>query len=258
MSLKAKKSLGQNFLKDEKILKAISDSIDTSSNDLIIEIGPGLGALTKYLSQKSSYLLCYEIDERMKEYLSSYESEKCQIIYADFLQRDIKKDIIKKFDTINVIANIPYYITTPIIEHLLKSIEFNQMTLLIQKEVADRFLAQPKTKDYGYFTVYLNHYFYMKKLFDVLPSAFVPAPKVMSSVVFFQKKEFIENVSMEFQDFLKQAFSQKRKTLKNNLKSYPKEFIHDAFLHLHFKDTIRAEEVSYEEFVKLYEIISKK
>ena len=158
-TVRAKKSLGQNFLKDESVLQTIADSFETNEKDVIIEIGPGMGALTKYLIKKPSKLICYELDERMKAYLSGYENEKCHIIYDDFLKRNIKEDIID-YEHLYVIANIPYYITTPILEHILNSgVVVSGMTILIQKEVALRFTAQPKSKDYGYFTVYLKHFF---------------------------------------------------------------------------------------------------
>ena len=114
-NIPAKKSLGQNFLKDENILRKIADSFDVTEKDLIIEIGPGMGALTKYLIQKSSDLLCYEIDERLKDTLLSFSKENVQIIFDDFLKRNLKEDLQKDYEKIYVIANIPYYITTPII-----------------------------------------------------------------------------------------------------------------------------------------------
>ena len=178
-NIPAKKSLGQNFLKDENILRKIADSFDVTEKDLIIEIGPGMGALTKYLIQKSSDLLCYEIDERLKDTLLSFSKENVQIIFDDFLKRNLKEDLQKDYEKIYVIANIPYYITTPIIEHILASgLIIHGMTLLVQKEVAMRFSAKPGSKDYGYFTVFLQHYFFVQKLFDVHPHAFSPPPKV--------------------------------------------------------------------------------
>ena len=144
--LQAKKSLGQNFLKDENVLNKIANSIDTD-NDLIIEIGPGMGALTKKLKNKNSYLIAYEIDERTKEYLLPLEDEKTKIIYKDFLKTDIKEDIKNldyKYNNIYIIANIPYYITTPIIEHIIdEKIDVKAMSLLVQNEVANRFNLIP-------------------------------------------------------------------------------------------------------------------
>ncbi len=252
--IKAKKSLGQNFLKDEKVLKLISDSFSYTKDDLIIEIGPGKGALTKYLIQKPSSFLCYELDDRMKDLLVAFKSENCEIIFDDFLKRDIKQDIKKDYKNIYVIANIPYYITTPIITHILESgIPLSGMSLLVQKEVAERFVSLPKSREYGYFTVLLQHYFTMEKVLDVPPKSFNPMPKVMSSVVKFTRKENKYNLDIVlFQDFLKQAFSQKRKTLKNNLKSYHWNIIEPLLLKLGYADTARAEEITYEDFVTIF------
>ena len=253
-NVKAKKSLGQNFLKDENILKKIANSFPLEEGDLVIEIGPGKGALTKYLAQSKASLLCYEVDERMRPFLSTYESSTTRIIFDDFLKRSLKNDIIKDYNHIYVIANIPYYITTPIIEHVLESgIFIDGMTLLVQKEVALRFTATTKSKDYGYFTVYLKHFFEAKKLFDVPAHAFNPPPKVMSSVVqFVRKKEVVSLDITAFQSFLKQCFSKKRKTLRNNLRMLNWNKILPILQKYGFSGSVRAEELSYEVFVELF------
>ncbi len=254
--VRAKKSLGQNFLKDENVLKTIADSFETSDNDVIMEIGPGMGSLTKYLVKKPGKLVCYELDERMKAYLNCYESEKCHIFYDDFLKRDFKEDISDN-EHLYVIANIPYYITIPILEHILNSeVLVTGMTILIQKEVALRFTAKPKSKDYGYFTVYLNHFFDSTILCDVSPSAFTPAPKVTSSVVKMTRKEHVESLNIkEFQKFLMDAFKQKRKILKNNLKPYNWDKIYCVLKLLGYHENVRAEEISYEDYVRLFKEI---
>ena len=255
-NIKAKKSLGQNFLKDENVLKKIAYSFSVTANDLVIEVGPGQGALTKYFIQMPSALLCYEIDERMKDILVHFKSERSSVIFDDFLHRNIKNDITDNYEHIYVIANIPYYITTPIIEHLLFSdISIDGMTLLVQKEVADRFLAKSKTRDYGYFTVLLNHFFEMKKICDVPPKAFFPAPKVSSTVVQFIKKEWIVDLDVkDFIKFLKKAFAHKRKTLKNNLGS---SLVIDKYLAEHgYSPSVRAEELSYDDFVNLFNLLA--
>ena len=252
----AKKSLGQNFLKDENILKKIASSFYVTDKDLIIEVGPGQGALTKYFIGMPSSLICYEIDERMKDILLHFKSEKCSIIFDDFLNRNISNDIKENFQNIYVIANIPYYITTPIIEHLLFSgIQIKGMTLLVQKEVAMRFVAKPKSRDYGYFTILLNHFFEVERLFDVPPTAFVPAPNVYSSVVRFKRKDDILDLNIDkFIVFLKKAFSHKRKTLRNNLGDSD---LLDSFIQKNgYSKSLRAEELSYEEFVELFKILA--
>lgn len=250
----AKKSLGQNFLKDEIVLQKIANSFEVSGNDLIIEVGPGMGALTKYLVQKPSDLICYEIDERMQDILLKFKNDKVNIIFDDFLKRKIKDDIKKDYKNIYVIANIPYYITTPIIEHILNSeIVVNGMTLLVQKEVAERFSALPGTKNYGYFTVLLNHYFNVEILFDVSPKAFDPAPKVTSSVVKLTRKATIYSLDInKFKEFLKIIFKQKRKTLKNNLKGFDWNIIKDVLIENNININCRAEELSYEVLIMIF------
>ncbi len=253
----AKKSLGQNFLKDENILKKIADEISVTEKDLLIEIGPGTGALTKYLVKKGCDVLCYEIDRRMESILKPLIHSNVQIIFDDFLKRDLTKDIKKKYDNIYVVANIPYYITTPIIEHLIKSeIVIEQMVLLVQKEVALRFVAKPKTKDYSYFSLYLQHYYSIKILFDVSPQSFVPSPKVTSSVVKFVRKPSVVLLDEEkFFLFLKAAFSHKRKTLRNNLSEYSWEKIWELLVKKGYSQTVRAEEISYVDFVDIFKEI---
>ena len=139
-SFNFKKKFGQNFLKDSKILNDIVNSIPIKENDLVIEIGPGAGALTKCIKNTKCNLLCYEIDTELERYLSLLEDNKTKIIYDDFLNRDIKVDIKDiKYDSLYIIANLPYYITTPIIEKIIDSnIDINSCVFMVQKEVADR------------------------------------------------------------------------------------------------------------------------
>ena len=253
MNIPAKKSLGQNFLKDETILQKIAESISTTSEDLIIEIGPGKGALTKYLVQKPSSLLCYEIDERMRDVLSVYESDKCRIFFQDFLQSDLN-NVGFSYTHLYVMANIPYYITTPILTHILESnVVVCSMILLVQKEVALRFSAKPQTSDYGYFTVLLNHFYHVEYLFDVPSTSFSTPPKVTSSVIKLVRKESIVDLDFsKFSMFIGEAFSQKRKTLKNNLRNYDFNKISEVFISHNLPLTSRAEEISYDVFLELF------
>ena len=257
--LKAKKSLGQNFLKDDNVLNKIASSIETC-DDLIIEIGPGMGSLTKKLVNKDSYVIAYEVDERTKEYLLPLENDKTKIIYKDFLTTDLSDDIKDiKYNNIYIMANIPYYITTPIIEHIIESkIDVKKMVLLVQKEVAERFSAKPKSKDYGSLTVYLNYYFEVEKLFNVKSTCFVPAPKVDSAVVKFTKKDNNYNIDdIKFLKFIKECFSMKRKTLKNNLKDYDFAKVKEVLIENGYTENARAEEISLETFIKIYKKLGK-
>lgn len=254
MQIKAKKSLGQNFLQNETVLKNIANSINTSENDLIIEIGPGMGALTKYLAQKNSYLACFEIDTRMQSFLNKYENNKTRIIYNDILKSNILENISDiPNENIYIIANIPYYITTPIIKKVLELPKLKSMSLLVQKEVAERFSAKPGSKEYGSLTVYLKYYFDIKYLFDVSKKDFKPCPNVDSAVINFTKKEkkpFIKNEELFFK-LIKNSFAMKRKTLKNNLKSYDWTKINEVLNKNNMPETIRAEEISLEIFIEI-------
>lgn len=259
MNIKAKKSLGQNFLQDETVLKKIANSIKTNEDDLIIEIGPGKGALTKHLQKKNSFLTCYEIDLRMKEILKKFENEKTQIIFQDFLKANIIEDHQKyNYKNIYVLANIPYYITTPIIKHILNIENIKSMTLLVQKEVAERFTAKPKSKAYGSLTVYLNYYFNVTYLFDVSRTAFYPVPNVESAVVKFERKNEQSNLKNEevFFKLINDSFKMKRKTLKNNLKGYEWDKIKNVLEENNLNENVRAEELSLEIFEKIANILS--
>lgn len=253
---KHKHSLGQNFLKDRKVLIKIIDSVDVKEDDLIIEIGPGQGALTKYLKLFHSYLRCFEIDERVRKYLNTFEDEKTEIIYQDFLQVDINevvKDI--KYNKLYIIANLPYYITTPIIEKIINSkVEVEGMVLMVQDEVADRLCAIPGSKNYGYITVYLNYYFNLEKLFTVDRSSFEPVPNVDSAVIKLSLKEnrLIVNDEDKFFEFVKDAFKMKRKNLKNNLRKYDLDKINNILSKYDLSLQDRAEKVSLECFIEMF------
>lgn len=254
MEIKAKKSLGQNFLKDENILKKISESVITKDNDLIIEIGPGKGALTKHLIKKNSYLVCFEIDTRMKDILKEYENEKTSIIYQDILESNITEDIKDiNYDKIYIIANIPYYITTPIIKKVMNLPKLESMTLLVQKEVGERLSSKPGNKSYGSLTVYLNYYFDIDYLFTVKNNCFEPTPKVDSAVINFKRKEHKPRVNNEKVLFklIEDSFHLKRKTLKNNLSAYNWEKILEVLIKNNLPPNIRAEEITLETFIDI-------
>lgn len=253
--MKAKKSLGQNFLIDKNIIKKIVDEVDSNESDLIIEIGPGRGALTKELKQKSSKIIAYELDTDLKPILEKLEDDKVKVIYKDFLLSNINEDIKDiKYNNLYLIGNLPYYITTPIIEHVIsEKINFEKFTIMVQKEVADRFLAKPKSKDYGYITLVLKYYFDASKVTDVSKYSFDPVPKVESAVISFTKRENKPEIDEEsYFDFLKNAFKQKRKTLKNNLNTYDWNIIKDILVKHNLKESVRAEELDEDILIEIY------
>ena len=252
-----KKKFGQNFIIDENIIKSIITKSDIDENTLVIEIGVGAGALTIGLSQFAKNVLCYEIDETLKQVLDvTLKNEKnVDIIYKDFLQADIKNDIKKyEYKKIYVIANLPYYITTPIIMRIIESkIDVDKIVVMVQKEVGDRFKASPNTKDYNSLSVFLNYYFDIKKLLDVSRDVFMPKPNVDSIVVEFKKKENIYKVKNEdfFFKLIRDSFVQKRKTIRNNLKGYDLDKIETVLKKHNFDLSVRAEQLPIEIFVEL-------
>lgn len=250
---KFKKRFGQNFLRNDAIIEKIVTSISPTVDDLIIEIGPGSGALTKRLKTYGSILLAFEIDEDTKDYLIPLEDEKTKIIYGDFLKTDIKKEIMSySYANLYIIGNLPYYITTPILEHIVESqVEPKSITVMVQKEVGERFMARPKHKEYGYMTVYLNYYFDIQKIVDVPKKDFFPSPKVDSTVLKLSKKDrpFIDE--SRFQTVVKKAFQFKRKTIANNLFSYDKKVLEEVLNKHGYTLQNRAEEIDLETYIDL-------
>ena len=259
---KHKHSLGQNFLKDKNVLMKIVDSVDVQSDDLIIEVGPGHGALTKYLKLFHANLRCFEVDTRVKPYLEKFEDDKTKIIYNDFLKVNLEeetKDI--KYNDLYVIANLPYYITTPIIEKMIESpLNVKAMVLMVQNEVADRLCAKCGNKDYGSISVYLNYYYYkVDKLFFVSRKAFDPEPKVDSAVIKLEKRD-TELPLLDrdlFFKLVRDSFKFKRKNLKNNLKGYNLEKIEKALKNLNKDLTVRAESLTINDFIYISDLLLK-
>ena len=263
-NFKYKKSYGQNFLNDNHILEKIVESANIKENSLVIEVGPGSGALTKYLSKVSQNVLAYEIDDRLEDILDDNLStcHNVEVIYDDFLNRDIKEDIEKySYDNIYVVANIPYYITTPIILKLIESkIEYKSITLMVQKEVGERFTAKVGTKEYSSITVFLNYYYNVEKLFLVSRNSFTPKPNVDSIVISLIKKENKINVIDEkmFFEIVRASFQFKRKNIKNNLKKYDLEKINKVLSKYHYDLTVRAEKLTVDIFGEMANELSRK
>lgn len=265
--LKAKKKFGQNFLIDDNILDEISTSACINDDELIIEIGPGLGNLTSYLLKKSRYVLLVEIDNNMIEILNDRfkENTNYSLINEDILKVDLDEKISKieeelsfSFKKVKVVANLPYYITTPILFKLLQdSKRVDEIVVMVQKEVADRMVASPKSKDYGILSVMIKYLADAKIIIKVPKEAFIPSPNVTSSVI-----KLVKNKKYECDDeeklfeLIHHAFAQRRKKMINSLESskflnLDKEKIKDAFNKAKLNENVRAEELSIEEFILL-------
>ncbi len=254
MSFKHKKSLGQNFLTNEKILNNIVNSLSINPRDLIIEIGPGQGALTKRLVKLEAKVIAFEIDERLKEYLDKIDGN-IDIIYKDILEVEIN-DYIQEYENVYVVANLPYYITTPIINKFLRITKIKEMIIMVQDEVANRINAGVGTREYGYFTVMVQSYFTVKKLFFVSRTSFNPIPKVDSAVIkLTRNKSYLDVDEKSYDELVKNAFKMKRKNLKNNLYMYDLEKIAGVLKKYNLDLSNRAEEVPIEVFKEIVTVL---
>jgi 16S rRNA (adenine1518-N6/adenine1519-N6)-dimethyltransferase len=252
-----KKHLGQNFLFDPSILQRIVDASGITHNDNVVEIGPGPGTLTKMLAETAKKVIAIELDgelyEKLKKELSGYDN--IELIHADALKYDY--EILEPF---KVVANIPYYITTPIIFRLLDSKKnLGSMTLTIQKEVAERIAAKPGNKDYGVLSIAVQYYCKTELKFIIPKGAFRPVPKVDSAVIHIEilKEPRVKTTDEKlFFRIIKTAFSQRRKTLSNSLKPVAKN-IKDILLEADIAPGRRPETLTIEEFARLSNITQK-
>lgn len=248
-----KKSLGQNFLKDKNIINKISESINPTEEDLIVEIGPGAGALTNELVKKKCDVICFEIDTRLKEILESIDYPRLKIVFNDFLKVNLKEYIDEtKYKNIYFVGNLPYYITTAIINKIIDESNPHEITVMVQKEVGDRFMSKPNSRDYGSLSVFLQYNFDVTKVVNVNKRCFEPVPKVDSVVVKLSKnKKYEAKNEDKFYKLVKDSFTQKRKNLRNNLRNYDLTKVEEV-LKKYDKDlTARAESISVEQFVEI-------
>ena len=265
--LYAKKKFGQNFLTDQNILSSIVSSANITKDDLVIEVGPGLGALTEHLCKASGFVVAYEIDKDLLPILDKNLSEfnNYEIINKDILEVDINSDIEKykkDFKNVYLVANLPYYITTPIILGLLsKTDKIKRYVMMMQLEVAERICGKPKTKDYNALSIAIAYRAKAHKEFNVPRTVFIPSPNVDSAVVrldLYDNPPYKVKNEEHFFDFIRLCFSQRRKTLTNNLGSkYSKEFIQGMLNNLGIKVTARSEELSITDFIKMSDYIEE-
>lgn len=251
-----KKMFGQNFIVDENIINSIINVSNIDKNTLVIEIGPGAGSLTYKLSKAAKEVICYEIDTTLKNVLSETLSDcnNVKIIYEDFLKADVIEELNNHdYKKLYVVANLPYYITTPIIIKIIEDgIDIDKMDLMVQKEVGDRFKAKPGSKDYSSLSIYLNYYFNVKKVLDISKNVFLPKPNVDSIVVEFTKKEKTNLKNKElFFKLVRDSFKQKRKTLRNNLKEYDLNKIEEILKKYKYDLSVRAEQLDIDIFIDI-------
>ena len=252
-----KKKFGQNFIIDENIINSIIDKSKIDKDTLVIEVGPGAGSLTYKLGMSAKNVVCYEIDTTLENVLKENigDLNNVKVIYQDFLKANVLDDIKGyEYKKLYFVANLPYYITTPIIIKIIEDcIPVDKMVFMVQKEVGKRFKALPGSKEYGSLSVYLNYYFDVKKILDISRHVFMPEPNVDSIIVEFSKKEKLLPVANEdvFFKLIRDSFTQKRKTLRNNLKGYDLEKIEQVLNRHNLDLSVRAEQLSTEIFIEI-------
>ncbi|MBN1399179.1 MAG: ribosomal RNA small subunit methyltransferase A [Bacteroidetes bacterium] len=252
-----RKSLGQNFLQDENILRKIIDYLHLQNGDAVVEIGPGQGALTKHLILQPVTLIGIDIDERAIALLRETIGEKAIFIQADVLDVDLKKLFDKCGKKLRIIGNIPYYLTSEILFWLFDARKYiTDAVIMMQLEVARRLIAPPKNKEYGILSVFAQFYTECELLFKVSKNCFYPKPEVDSAVVHLNFKKTLPHVDEKMlRSVVRATFGKRRKTLRNGLKSLDYE---DTVLdRLPFDLKKRPEELSVNEFVELTESIRK-
>lgn len=264
------KKYGQNFLIDDNILSKIIDSAKITKEDTVLEIGPGIGTMTEELAKAASEVICVEIDSHLIPILEDtlFNYSNITIINNDILKIDIE-EISKKYNNgkpFKVVANLPYYITTPIIMQLLENkLPIESITVMVQKEVAQRMITGPGSKDYGALSLAVQYYTKPEIVCDVPASCFMPRPKVDSTVIKLTiNQEYtteVDNEELLF-DCIRASFNQRRKTLSNGLKNFPKlnldkEQIAKALSKANLRQDIRGEVLTLDEFIELSNIINQ-
>ena len=265
-NIKANKSLGQNFLISEEVVEKIVESSEVTKEDLVIEIGPGLGTLTKYLLERAGKVLCIELDTKMIDILedrfklyNNFEVENQDVLKVDLKALIKKEKENTNIKNVKIVANLPYYITTPIIMKLLEEeLDLESITVMIQKEVADRLIAIPGEKETGAITYAVNYYSIGEDILEVPNYSFIPEPEVTSKVI---KLTIRDNPPIEVKDkefmfkIIKNAFMQRRKTLLNSLKNSKvinnKEEGIKILNELNIDENIRAEKLTLQNFADI-------
>ena len=250
----AKKKFGQNFLKDSSIIHSIIQSIQPLQDDLLVEIGPGLGALTKPLLEKIKHLFAIELDRDIVNWMQNQYSKNNITIFNE----DVLNFNFHQFDKkIRIVGNLPYNISTPILFKCIEDIKIiADLHFMLQKEVVERMIAAPSSSEYGRLSVMLQYYFAMEHLVHVPKESFDPEPKVESSFVRlipYDNYPFVANNIDQFGKIVKEAFSQRRKTIRNTLKNFMNA---NDFENIDINPQLRAENLSVSDFVKISNYLS--
>ncbi len=264
------KKFGQNFLIDSNVLENIVEAAGITKDDFVLEIGPGIGTMTQYLCESARQVLAVEIDKMLipilEDTLSEYDN--VEVINQDVLKVDIKSLVEEKNNgrPIKVVANLPYYITTPIIMGLFESkVPIESITIMVQKEVADRMQTGPGSKDYGALSLAVQYYADAKVILNVSATCFMPRPNVDSAVIKLTRHQEspveVKDESLMFR-IIRASFNQRRKTLVNGLKNsseldFSKEEITEAIKSIGKEENIRGEKLTLEEFAKLSNALGK-
>ena len=260
-SFRFSKSLGQNFLVDKNFVDKIVDAADVSGKN-VIEIGPGIGTITYEMAKVAKKVVAIEIDDSLIPIIEENmeEFDNFDLIHEDILKADLEKIVAEEFaqESFKVVSNLPYYITTPIIEKLVTSnLPCTDMTIMVQKEVADRMLATEKDKEYSSLSVFVKYYADAKKVTNVPKSVFMPQPKIDSTVLKLELRKYTDDVDEEkLFSLIHAGFNKRRKTILNSLSdAVEKDKLRLAFEKLGIKDNLRAENLSLDDFINLAKII---
>ena len=268
-NMSAKKKFGQNFLIDSHVLEGIVEAAGVTDDDLVLEIGPGIGSLTQYLAEAAGKVVAVEIDKTLLPVLADTLSEydNVTVINEDILKVDLDEIVSENGGRpIKVVVNLPYYITTPIIMKLFESrARIESITVMVQKEVADRMAAGPGGKDYGSLSLAVGYYAKAVTVMDVPPSSFIPQPNVGSAVVnlsrYTEPRVKVQDEKRLF-EIVRTAFNQRRKTLSNSLSNNPslgvsRQEVADAFLKMGVDEKARGEILTLEQFAELSDILQR-
>lgn len=256
-----KKKFGQNFLSDETLLDDIVDKAGVTSDDVVVEIGAGKGALTNALIKRAKKVVSFEIDLELQEYLlNRFDGKNVQFIFEDVMNWSDEKINELLGSKFKLVANLPYYVTSPIITRFLQNENLTSLTVMVQEEVADRIISNEKSKDYGVLTIICKLFGEPQKVMRVTRDKFYPIPNVDSAIVRIDKKE--SNLSKEIISgviaLAKQAFSMRRKKLSSNLVGYKKNKsdIENMLVQRGFTESARAEELAIADFIWLYNALN--